>query len=190
MYRALGEAEGIEHITVCHEQGAAFMADGYARSTGRPGVCLVTTGPGVTNAATALAEAYSDSIPVLCLTAHIVSGDIGLGRGRSHELRSQESVLDGVIDHAVLIRSPDHISGAVHGAFRRFRTGRPRPACLAVPVDVQEAPTAVQVPPAHKPGGCPTATLKASTTTPSRSYDEPPTDHQPHNYAARGLLLT
>lgn len=148
MYRALGEAEGIEHITVCHEQGAAFMADGYARSTGRPGVCLVTTGPGVTNAATALAEAYSDSIPVLCLTAHIVSGDIGLGRGRSHELRSQESVLDGVIDHAVLIRSPDHISGAVHGAFRRFRTGRPRPACLAVPVDVQEAPTAVRVPPA------------------------------------------
>ena len=148
IYRALGSADGIEHITTSHEQGAAFMADGYARSTGRPGVCLVTTGPGVTNAATALAEAYSDSIPVLCITAHIVSGDIGLGRGHSHELRSQESVLDGVVDHAVLIRSPDRIPGAVHDAFRRFRTGRPRPACLAIPVDVQEAPTDVRIPPA------------------------------------------
>ena len=152
IYRALGAAEGIEHITACHEQGAAFMADGYARSTGRPGVCLVTTGPGVTNAATALAEAYSDSIPVLCITAHIVSEDIGLGRGHSHELRSQESVLEGVTDHAVLLRSPDRIPQAVHDAFRRFQTGRPRPACLAVPVDVQEAPTGAPIPPAPEAG--------------------------------------
>ncbi len=126
------------------------MADGYARVTGRPGVCLVTTGPGVTNAATAIAEAYSDSIPVLCITAHIVSSDIGLGRGHSHELRSQESVLAGITDRSVLLRSPDRIPAAVHDAFRRFRTGRPRPVCLAVPVDVQEAAAAVRVPPAPR----------------------------------------
>ena len=148
IYRALGRAPDIEHITTSHEQGAAFMADGYARASGRPGVCLVTTGPGVTNAATAIAEAYSDSVPVLCVTAHIVSEDIGRGRGHSHELRSQESVLEGITDESHLILSPDRIAQAVHGAFRRFRTSRPRPVCLAIPVDVQEAPTSVPIPPA------------------------------------------
>ena len=147
IYRALGRVGGIEHITTTHEQGAAFMADGYARVSGQAGVCLVTTGPGVTNAATAIAESYSDSIPVLCLTAHIVSEDIGLGRGHSHELRSQESVLRGITDASRLLRSPDRIPEAVSDAFRRFRTGRPRPVCLAIPVDVQEAPVIVPIPP-------------------------------------------
>ena len=133
IYRALGRTTGIEHITTSHEQGAAFMADGYARATGRPGVCLVTTGPGVTNASTAIAEAYSDSIPVLCITAHIVSTDIGRGRGHSHELRSQEKVLEGITDESHLILSPDRVPEAVNAAFRRFRTGRPRPVGLAVP---------------------------------------------------------
>lgn len=148
IYRALGQASGIEHVTTTHEQGAAFMADGYARATGRPGVCLVTAGPGVTNAATAIAEAYSDSVPVLCITAHIVSEDIGRARGHSHELRSQERVLEGITDEAHLILSPDRIPEAVHAAFHRFRTGRPRPVCLTVPVDVQEAPTTARIPPA------------------------------------------
>ncbi len=148
IYRALAETPDIEHITTTHEQGAAFMADGYARATGRPGVCLVTTGPGVTNAATAIAEAYSDSIPMLCITAHIISEDIGRSRGHSHELRSQESVLDGVTDEHRLILSPDQVGQAVHDAFHRFRTARPRPVCLALPVDVQEATTSVPIPPA------------------------------------------
>ena len=146
-YRALGQTTGIEHVTTSHEQGAAFMADGYARATGQPGVCLITTGPGVTNAATAIAEAYSDSIPVLCITSHIPSEDIGRGRGHSHELRSQEQVLEGITDRSDLILSPGRIPEAVHEAFRRFRTGRPRPACLAIPVDVQEMVTAAVVPP-------------------------------------------
>ena len=146
IYRALGTATDITHITTTHEQGAAFMADGYARATGRPGVCLVTAGPGVTNAATAIAEAYSDSVPVLCITAHNVSEDIGLGRGHSHELRSQERVLEGITDETRLILSPDQVSQAVTDAFERFRNGRPRPVCLAIPVDIQEAPTSVPIP--------------------------------------------
>ena len=146
IYRALSRARDIEHVTTTHEQGAAFMADGYARATGRPGVCLVTTGPGVTNAATAIAEAYSDSVPVLCITAHIASEDIGRGRGHSHELRSQEDVLEGITDESRLILSPDEVGQAVQDAFRRFRTRRPRPVCLAIPVDVQEAPTSVPIP--------------------------------------------
>lgn len=155
IYRALGQATDIGHITTTHEQGAAFMADGYARATGRPGVCIVTTGPGVTNAATAIAEAYSDSVPVLCITAHIVSEDIGRGRGHSHELRSQENVLAGVTDHNRLILSPDQVGQAVHDAFHRFRNGRPRPVSLAIPVDVQEAATNLPIPEA--PTGDPPA---------------------------------
>ena len=153
IYRALGQAGDIEHITTTHEQGAAFMADGYARASGRPGVCIVTTGPGVTNAATAIAEAYSDSVPVLCITAHIPSEDIGRARGHSHELRSQESVLEGITDENRLILSPDDVGQAVHDAFHRFRNGRPRPVCLAIPVDVQEATTSVPIPDA--PVGAP-----------------------------------
>lgn len=146
IYRALGTAQDIEHITTTHEQGAAFMADGYARMTGRPGVCIVTTGPGVTNAATAIAEAYSDSVPVLCITAHIPSEDIGRSRGHSHELRSQESVLEGITDRPRLVLSPHEVAQAVHDAFRRFRTERPRPVCLAIPVDVQEMATSAPIP--------------------------------------------
>ena len=108
----------------------------------------MTTGPGVTNAATAIAEAYSDSVPVLCITAHIPSEDIGRGRGHSHELRSQENVLDGVTDDNHLILSPDQVGQAVHDAFRRFRNRRPRPVCLAIPVDVQGVPTGARIPPA------------------------------------------
>lgn len=175
IYRALGKTPDIAHITTTHEQGAAFMADGYARATGRPGVCLVTTGPGVTNAATAIAEAYSDSIPVLCITAHIVSEDIGRGRGHSHELRSQENVLKGVTDETRLILSPDEVGRAVHGAFRRFRSGRPRPVCLAIPVDVQEAATSIPIPDAPVGGANPpdreavdrASRLLASATAPA-----------------------
>ena len=145
IYRALGRAPDIEHITTTHEQGAAFMADGYARVTGRPGVCIVTTGPGVTNAATAIAESYSDSVPVLCITAHIPSEDIGRGRGHSHELRSQDSVLDGITDWSRLVLSAHEVAQAVHDAFRRFNTERPRPACLAIPVDVQEETTSAPI---------------------------------------------
>ena len=145
IYRTLGEATDIRHITTTHEQGAAFMADGYARGSGRPGVCFITTGPGVTNAATALAQAYSDSVPVLCITAHIISTDIGRGRGHSHELRSQESVLAGVTEESYLLKTPGEVPRAVAEAFRSFRTKRPRPICLAIPTDVQEASASVSI---------------------------------------------
>ncbi len=138
IYRALGLADDIQHITTTHEQGAAFMADGYARAGGRPGVCCVTTGPGLANAATALAQAYSDSIPVLCITSHIPSIDIGRNRGHSHELRSQEKVIEGVTDRSWLVRSPAEIPSAITEAFGSFGSQRARPAVVVVPVDVQD----------------------------------------------------
>ena len=148
LYRALGLVDDIQHITATHEQGAAFMADGYARAGDRPGVCCVTTGPGVANAATALAQAYSDSISVLCLTSHIPSVDIGRNRGHSHELRSQEKVLEGVTDRSWLVRSPAEAPAAIAEAFGSFGSQRSRPAVVAVPVDVQDdtEPTVIQLP--------------------------------------------
>ena len=148
IYRALGLADDIKHITTTHEQGAGFMADGYARASGRPGVCCVTTGPGVANAATALAQAYSDSIPVLCITSQIPSVDIGRNRGHSHELRSQEKVLEGVTDRSWLVGSPAEIPEAIAEAFASFGSQRSRPAVVAVPVDIQDVTesTSIQLP--------------------------------------------
>src|SRR5262249_37842718 len=84
IYDALYRHAKIKHILVRHEQSAALMADGYARSTGKPGVCCVTTGPGVTNAATGLAVAHSDSIPVLLVSSNVHSGAAQKWRGLFH----------------------------------------------------------------------------------------------------------
>ncbi|MEL6748405.1 MAG: thiamine pyrophosphate-binding protein, partial [Pseudomonadota bacterium] len=81
LYRGLA-ASGITHVTPRHEQGAAFMADGFARATGRPGVCLLITGPGLTNAATAMAQALSDSIQMLVITGVNPTATWGAGEGR------------------------------------------------------------------------------------------------------------
>ena len=102
-YRNL-PATNIRHITPRHEQGAGFMADGYARATGKPGVCLLITGPGVTNATTALAEAYSDSVPLLCISSVNQTSELGMGGGRLHELPSQRNLTSActVFSHTVL----------------------------------------------------------------------------------------
>lgn len=88
IYDALRDS-GIRHIVARHEQGAAFMADGYARATGRVGVCLCTSGPALLNAATPLGTAYCDSSPVLCIASQIPSYAIGKEKGYIHECRDQ-----------------------------------------------------------------------------------------------------
>src|SRR5262249_51897856 len=92
LYDALCDAPEIRHIVVRHEQGAAFAADGYARATGRPGVAITTAGPGATNALTAIAEAWSDSSPVVLIASHIESPYVEQERGFGHELRGQLEV--------------------------------------------------------------------------------------------------
>ena len=88
LYRGLARSS-IRHVTPRHEQGAGFMADGYARVTGNPGVCFIITGPGMTNIATAMAQAYADSIPMLVISSVNARGQLGNGDGRLHELPSQ-----------------------------------------------------------------------------------------------------
>src|SRR5438105_10221383 len=108
-----------------HEQASAYMADGYARTTGRVGVCTVVPGPGLLNASAALATAYACSSPVLCLTGQIQSDLIGVGRGVLHEIPEQLRVAASFTKWAARATRPEEIPGLVREAFRQLRSGRP-----------------------------------------------------------------
>ena len=122
-----------------HEQAVSYMADAYARTTGRPGVCLTVPGPGVLNAAAGLSTAYACSSPVLCLTGQMPSRDIGRGRGMLHEVNNQLGALRSVTKWVARVDRPDAAPAVIAEAFRHMLTGRPRPVAVEVPPDVLEA---------------------------------------------------
>jgi thiamine pyrophosphate-dependent acetolactate synthase large subunit-like protein len=155
LYDGLYHRPGIRHILPRHEQGAGFMAEGYAMASGRPGVCITTTGPGAFNALTPLAEAYGDSIPVLMIASEIDSQFIGQARGITHESKDQLGVLERAAGFAAQANSVGEIPEVMHEAFRCMRTGRPRPAVVQVPLDVMAAKDDVrpQAPASVSPGG-------------------------------------
>ncbi|MFT6062439.1 MAG: acetolactate synthase-1/2/3 large subunit [Paracoccaceae bacterium] len=126
----------IRFITARHEQGAAWMAYGYAQATGRPGVFTVVPGPGVLNAGAALCTAYGSNAPVLCITGNIMSHLIGQGRGQLHELPDQLATLKGIVKHADRINHPTEVSAKMHDAFAQMKSGRPGPAAIEAPWDV------------------------------------------------------
>jgi 5-guanidino-2-oxopentanoate decarboxylase len=136
-FRGLGRSR-IRTILARHEQGAAFMADGYARASGRPGVCCVITGPGLTNAATAVAQSYSDSVPTLVLTSVNDIPSLGRGWGRLHELVDQLSVAKGITENASCAYRPADVPAILASIFDSFASERPRPAIVQVPIDVLE----------------------------------------------------
>jgi acetolactate synthase I/II/III large subunit len=119
-----------------HEQATAYMADGYARTTGRVGVCMVVPGPGLLNASAALATAFACSSPVLCVTGQVDSSGIDRGFGLLHEIPHQESVLASVTSWSGRALEPAAVPDLVREAFRRLRSGRPRPVALELPPDV------------------------------------------------------
>ena len=135
LYRGLAHSS-IHHYTPRHEQGAGFMADGYARVTGKPGVCFLITGPGVTNASTALAEAYSDSVPLLAISSVNRTRELGMGTGRLHELPSQHNLASEftVFSHTVL--DPAELPHVLARAFTVFESERPGPVHVEIPIDV------------------------------------------------------
>src|SRR5262245_16774557 len=139
LYRGLADSS-IRHVLVRHEQGAGFMADGYARASGRPGVCVLITGPGVTNAATAIGQAYSDSIPMLVLSSVNATEDLGKGRGRLHEITSQQAVMAPLTAFSRTIRDTSELPSAMADAFAVFDGARPRPVHIEVPIDLLRAP--------------------------------------------------
>lgn len=142
----LAMVETIQFVSTRHEQSAGYMADGYARTTGREGVCLVVPGPGLLNAMAALATAYACSSPVLCIVGQIPSESIGKGRGLLHEVPNQSGLLDSVTKWHALARSADEIPTLVDEAFRQLRSGRPQPVALEIPPDILAAPALAVVP--------------------------------------------
>jgi acetolactate synthase I/II/III large subunit len=135
LYRGL-PATRIRHITPRHEQGAGFMADGYARVSGKPGVCFIITGPGMTNILTAMGQAYGDSIPMLVISSVNRTEQLGMGGGRLHELPSQRAVVSGVSAFSHTLMRPDDLPEVLARAFAVFSSARPRPVHIEIPMDV------------------------------------------------------
>ncbi|MBV8909390.1 MAG: 5-guanidino-2-oxopentanoate decarboxylase, partial [Gammaproteobacteria bacterium] len=135
LYRGIARA-GIRHVQCRNEQGASLMADGYARSTGRPGVCTIIGGPGVTNASTGIAQAYCDSQPMLVLSGASPTLTHGKGWGAIHELNDQAAVTAGFTAFSAMIRHPEEVPELIARAYAVFHSSRPRPVHLSLPRDV------------------------------------------------------
>jgi acetolactate synthase-1/2/3 large subunit len=112
------------------------MADGYARVSGKPGVCFIITGPGMTNIATAMGQAYADSIPMLVISSVQSRSQLGGGRGKLHELPNQSSLVGGVAAFSHTLMSAAELPGVLARAFAVFQAGRPRPVHIEIPLDV------------------------------------------------------
>ncbi|MBO6768145.1 MAG: biosynthetic-type acetolactate synthase large subunit [Erythrobacter sp.] len=136
IYDELFADDDIRHILVRHEAGAAHAAEGYARSTGKPGVVLVTSGPGATNAVTGIADAYMDSIPLVVITGQVPTALIGTDA-------FQEADTVGLTRHCTkhnyLVKDPERLGATIEEAFRIATTGRPGPVVVDIPKDVQIA---------------------------------------------------
>ena len=135
LYRGIARA-GIRHVQCRNEQGASLMADGYARATGKPGVCALVTGPGVTNAATGIAQAYCDSQPMLVISGAGFTASLGKGWGTVHELDDQRAVTASFTAFSAMVQRPDELPELIARAFAVFRSSRPRPVHLSLPWDL------------------------------------------------------
>ncbi|MFT5115982.1 MAG: 5-guanidino-2-oxopentanoate decarboxylase [Parasphingorhabdus sp.] len=126
----------IQHVQARNEQGAGFMADGYARMSGKPGVALVISGPGVTNAATPLGQSYADSIPVLLLSSEPHSDSHGKGWGVLHEVTEQKATTEPLTALSATAYKPADVPDLLAQAFSLFSSQRPRPVHISIPIDV------------------------------------------------------
>ncbi|KEJ90027.1 hypothetical protein DSW25_07385 [Sulfitobacter donghicola DSW-25 = KCTC 12864 = JCM 14565] len=136
MYRGIEEA-GITHVLARHEQGAGFMADGYARASGKPGVAYVITGPGLCNVMTPMGQAYSDSVPILVISSCL--DETAARRGQLHQMNDQEIAAGTVTDWSHTALSADAAYGLVDRAMQEFETARPRSKHIQVPISQLEA---------------------------------------------------
>ncbi|MGZ4247068.1 MAG: thiamine pyrophosphate-binding protein [Solirubrobacteraceae bacterium] len=134
VYRHLA-ASTIRHVVTRHEQGAGYAADGYARVSGRPGVCIVTSGPGVTNVASAVANARHDSIPLIVIAPGMPADVDGRDTGFLHEMQDQAGAMAAIAGASVRVQSAEQAADAITEAFESFATGRPRPVYLEIPLD-------------------------------------------------------
>ncbi|EED32692.1 acetolactate synthase large subunit [gamma proteobacterium NOR5-3] len=135
LYRGLGNSK-IRHISPRHEQGAAFMADGYARSSGKPAACFLISGPGLGNAITPMIQALADSIPMLVVTAVAARSELGMGEGRLHEVPDQSALASQCSRFSHTLMRPDELPKVLARAFAVFNSARPGPVHIQIPMDV------------------------------------------------------
>ena len=133
IYDALERNHAVEHILVRHEQSAAHAADGYARASGKVGVCLVSSGPGVTNAVTGIATAFMDSVPMVVLTGQAPS--YALGQDAFQEVDTM-GITRSCVKHSFMLTDPEQVEATVKKAFYLARTGRPGPVLIDLPRDI------------------------------------------------------
>src|SRR5262245_42104425 len=135
-HQALTKSKKIRTILPRHEQGGAFAAEGYARATGRPGVCMATSGPGATNLVTGIADAYMDSIPLVAITGQVPQAMIGKGGFQETDFFGMTLP---IVKHSYLVTDINEIPRIVKEAFYIDRTGRPGPVVIDVPKNIQQA---------------------------------------------------
>jgi len=143
LYRGL-EAARVRHVLVRHEQNAVFAADGYARASGQPAAAFVISGPGVSNALTALAQAWSDSVPLLLVASAPLRASLGRGWGVLHELPDQRALATGVTAFAGSARTDGQLREQLRAAFAALRSARPRPSYIDVPLDLLAEQTSLR----------------------------------------------
>jgi acetolactate synthase-1/2/3 large subunit len=147
LYRGLSAAgDKIRHVTPRHEQGAGFMADGYARVSGKPGVAFVITGPGLTNILTAMAQAKADSVPMLVVSGLGRSDTLGKGLGRLHELPDQGAMI-ATLCHSETVTDPRKLGEVLDRAFAAMTSGRPGPAHIQISTNMMGAACPALPPP-------------------------------------------
>lgn len=153
IYDALYDSKQLNHILARHEQGAVHMADGYARATGKPGVVIVTSGPGATNTVTGIATAYMDSIPMVVITGQVPRAVIGTDSFQESDI---VGITMPVVKHSFLLQSTDELTTTFREAFHIASTGRPGPVLIDIPSDLAgsemifEYPDDVNIP-SYKP---------------------------------------
>ncbi len=135
IYDALFDSD-IRHILVRHEQGAAHAADGYARATGKTGVCMATSGPGATNLITGIANAYMDSIPIVAITGQVARPLIGTDGFQEADITG---ITAPITKHNYLVNDPDELPVIIKEAFHIASTGRPGPVLIDIPVDISKS---------------------------------------------------
>lgn len=147
MYRGIEEA-GITHVLTRNEQGAGFMADGYARATGKPGVAYVITGPGLCNIMNPMGQAYSDSVSMLVISSCL--DETAARKGQLHQMRDQQAAAETVCDWSFTAKTPQAAYELVDRALVEFQTSRPRPKHIQVPIAVLQAEAAPHPKPAEQ----------------------------------------
>lgn len=136
MYDALFDNSSIELVLTRHEQGAAHMADGYARATGKPGVVLVTSGPGATNTVTGILTAHMDSVPLVVITGQQTTFNLGLDTFQEADV---SGITFPVVKHSYLVKDPHEVPRIAREAFHLAQTGRPGPVVIDMPKDISSA---------------------------------------------------